>query len=120
MTTLMTTVEKWEDRYLDQLKQVEEPVLQFAGRASERLARFVPERPAFMADLPMLGDVVESQLKFRKRLVDEQLRFTRKLLKAMDPVVVRLDATPKRPVEQVSVTTLRPAKATRRSTRKTA
>ena len=30
MTTLMTTVEKWEDRYLDQLKQVEEPMLQFA------------------------------------------------------------------------------------------
>lgn len=94
MTTMMDRVEEMEDRYLDQVKHYEEPVLRFAGDWSERLARFVPERPSFLADLPMVTDFVESQLKFQKRLVDEQARFTRKMLKAMDPVVARVDAVP--------------------------
>ena len=94
MTTMLETVEKFEDRAFDQVKQAEEPVLRFARETSDSLARFVPQRPAFMADMPKLTEIVESQLKFRKRLVDEQTRFARKMVKAMDPLFVKLDAEP--------------------------
>lgn len=117
MSTMMATVEKWEDRYLTQMKEVEEPVLRFAGDMSERVAKFVPERPAFMAEMPKMAEFVESQLKFRKRFVDEQLRFARKLMKAMDPVVARLDAEPTAPVARPTPVT---RTASRRPTRKAA
>ncbi len=117
MTTMMENVERFEDQSFDRAKQLEKPVLRFAGDVSERMARFVPERPSFMADMPKMGDVVESQLKFGKRFVDEQVRFTRKMMKAMDPLFMKLDAEP------VKVTKERePAakKAPKRTTRKAA
>ena len=100
MTTMMQNVEKYEDRYLEQMKKAEEPVLRFAGDVSERLARFVPERPGFMAELPLMSEFVESQLKFRKRFVDEQLRFARKMMKAIDPLMAKIDNVPVEPVRK--------------------
>jgi len=100
MTKMMERVEEFEDRYLDRMKKAEEPVVRFAGDMSERMARFVPERPAFMAEMPKMVDFVESQLKFRKRFVDEQLRFARKMMKAMNPVMVKVDAVPEKPVRR--------------------
>lgn len=96
MTTMLDTVEKFENRAFDQFKQAEEPVLRFAHETSDAVARFVPARPSFMADMPKMTDVVDSQLKFRKRVVDEQLRFARKMMKAMDPLVDKLDAEPEK------------------------
>ena len=105
MTTMMENVERFEDQSFDRAKQLEKPVLRFAGDMSERMARFVPERPSFMADMPKMGDVVESQLKFGKRFVDEQVRFTRKMMKAIDPLMVKIDYVPETPVRKVPKTT---------------
>jgi hypothetical protein len=102
MTTMMENVERFEDRYLEQVKKAEEPVLRFAGDMSERMARFVPERPSFMDDMPLMADFVESQLKFRKRFVDEQLRFARKMVKALHPVMEKVDHLPEKPVRKVA------------------
>ena len=100
MTTMMENVERFEDRSFDRMKQFEQPMLRFAGDMSERMARFVPERPSFMADLPKMTDVVERQLKFGKRVVDEQIRFSRKMMKAMDPVMVKIDFVPETPARK--------------------
>ena len=102
MTTMMENVEKFEDRSIDQMKRVEEPVLRFAHDMSERMARFVPERPSFMSEMPMMAEFVENQLKFRKRFVDEQLRFARKMMKAMNPVMVKIDHVEEKPVRKTS------------------
>lgn len=118
MTTVMERVEHWEDRSLEQLKELERPILEFTGDMSERTAKFVPERPALLADLPTMSELVESQLRFQKRLVDEQARFTRKLMKAMAPVIDRVDARPNHTV----ATTPTPTKAVatkKTTTRKT-
>ena len=104
MTTMMKNVEKFEDQSFDRAKQLEKPVLRFTGDMSERMARFVPERPSFMADMPKMGDVVESQLKFGKRFVDEQVRFTRRVMKAMDPLMVKIDHVPEQPARKVPKT----------------
>lgn len=114
MATMMATVEKWEDQAFTQVKQAEPPVLRFTEDMSERLARFVPERPAFMADLPKLTEVIESQLKFGKKVVDEQFRFTRKMVKAMDPMMTKFDAERvAKPVRQAPVTKVTPRRSGR-------
>lgn len=98
MTTAMTTMKKWQDSYLTLMTRVEAPVVRFAGKAAEATATYVPERPqwAFLGQVPTLTEVVESQLKFRKRVVDEQTAFVGKLMKAIHPALLKLE--PKEPV----------------------
>lgn len=117
MSTMMATVEKWQDQYFTQIKRVEEPVLRYTEQASETVARYVPARPSFMAEMPTMTEVVESQLKFRKRFVDEQARFVRKMMKAMDPMLTKFETTPQRVAEQpkAPVTKMAPRKTTRRT-----
>ncbi|MDP2289876.1 MAG: hypothetical protein Q8M22_01720 [Actinomycetota bacterium] len=91
----MTTLKKWQDEYFTQLKRVEEPMVRFVGERAETMARFVPGRPPFMANMPTMTALIDNQLKFRKRVVDEQTMFVRKMLKAMDPMVTKLDTVPK-------------------------
>ena len=109
MSTMMDNVEKFEDRSLDELERVEDPFLRFTHDMSERMARYVPERPSFMYDLPLMADVVEGQLRFRQRFVDQQLRFARKMMKAMKPVMVKIDYLPPKPVRKPA----QPAKTTK-------
>lgn len=91
MKTAMTTMQKWQDEYLTRMVRVEEPVLKFTGKAMEAVAEYVPERPhwAFLEQVPTMTELVDSQLKFRRRLVDEQAAFVRKLMKAMSPAKPR-------------------------------
>jgi len=95
MMTAMTTLKKVQDEYFTLAKRVEEPVVRFTGEMADAIAPFVPERPEFMAKLPMTNELVTNQLKFVERFVDHQAAFVRKLMKAMDPVVTRMDAVPK-------------------------
>ena len=90
-TTTMTTLKKIQDEYFTLATRVEEPLVRFTGEMADSMARFVPERPTFMAKLPTVAELVANQLKFRRRFVDEQLMFVRKMMKAMDPMVTRLD-----------------------------
>ena len=41
-----------------------------------------------------------NMLKFGKRVVDEQIRFSRKMMKAMDPVMVKIDFVPEPPARK--------------------
>lgn len=107
----MSTIKEWQDSYFTTVKKVEEPVLKYTGKMAETMERFVPERPHFMVEFPTLTEVVENQLKFRKRFVDEQAAFARKMLKAMGPVVVKLDAVPTEQPEPENLATARRARA---------
>jgi hypothetical protein len=94
MTTTMTTLKKVQDQYFTLAHRVEEPMVKFAGQMSDTMARYVPERPTFMAKMPTVSEMVDNQLKFRKRFVDEQTAFVRKMMKAMDPVIMKMDTMP--------------------------
>ena len=91
MTTVMTTTKKWQDQYLTMMARVEEPIVRYAGRTAGAVATYVPERPqwAFLDQVPTMTELVESQLKFRRRVVDEQAAFVRKFMKAISPVTSR-------------------------------
>jgi hypothetical protein len=93
MTTAMTTIKKWQDDYLTMLARVEEPVVTYTGKAMEAIADYVPERPqwAFLNQVPTLTELVDSQLKFRTRVVDEQAAFVRKVMKAIYPTSTRVE-----------------------------
>jgi hypothetical protein len=87
MSTVMTTIKKWQDEYMSMLARVEEPVVKYAEKAADYVADYVPERPhwAFLKEVPTMTELVDNQLKFRKRIVDEQAAFVRKMMKAMTP-----------------------------------
>jgi hypothetical protein len=91
----MNTLERWQDEYLDLMARWEDPVVTFTGKAANSVAKYVPERPgwAFLAELPTITEVVESQLKFRRRVVDEQAAFARRMMRAMQPALMRLEST---------------------------
>ena len=102
MTTVMTKIKKWQDSYLTGMARLEEPIVRFTGRAAESVAEYVPERPqwAFLDEVPTMTEFVESQLKFRRRVVDHQAAFVRKMMKAMHPALLRLE--PKAPAKRVA------------------
>jgi hypothetical protein len=104
MTTMMTTMKDWQDRYLDLMKKVETPMVRFTGEMADAVARFVPERPRFMSPLPTTTEMVDNGLKFRKRWVDEQMHFVRSMMHAMEPVTMRLDTVhePERMVSKMA------------------
>lgn len=93
MTAAMTTVKRWQDDYMKFAARIEEPAVRYTGRVAEAVAEYVPERPdwAFLDQVPTLTEFVDVQLKFRKRLVDEQAVFIRKMMKAMHPALVKLE-----------------------------
>jgi hypothetical protein len=111
---MLDTVKQWQDEYFKLVKRFEEPVLRFTGEFSESVVRFVPQRPRFMASVPTMEEVVENQLKFRKRFVDEQATFARKMLKAMDPVFEKFET--ETPDEHLHVTRATGARTTQRRT----
>ena len=94
--TTMTTMKTLQDRYLRLLTRAEEPVVRLTARASESVAEYVPARPdwAFLEGAPTITEFVDNQLKFRRRMVDQQAAFVRKLMKAMQPALTKFDTKP--------------------------
>jgi len=90
----MITFEKWQTDYLDFVQRVEEPVVRFTGRMAGTVAPYVPEKPAAMRSMPTMTELVESGLKFRKRMVDHQTVFVRHMMKALNPMIEKFDAAP--------------------------
>jgi cation diffusion facilitator CzcD-associated flavoprotein CzcO len=88
----MLTLKKWEDQYFTFTKKVQEPVVRYTGKMADAVAPYAVQRPAMMAEMPTMHEVVDFSLKFRKHLVDEQAMFVRHVMKAMDPVTKKVDA----------------------------
>jgi hypothetical protein len=111
---MMMTMKRWQDEYLKLMARIEEPVVRFTEEASEQVAEYVPERPEwkFLAELPTVTEFVESQLKFRRRVVDEQAAFVRRMMKAMQPALEKIDhKAPKKVAPKAAPTRRTAAKA---------
>lgn len=106
----------WQDEYFRFVKRIEAPVLRTTTRMAERFAEIVPTRPALLAPMPKahaVRDVMDTGFTFRKRVVEEQTMFARRMMKAIEPMLVSLDTVP--PTEPVTQ-----AKRTMTQARKTA
>ena len=108
----------WQDQYFTFVKRVEAPVLETTTRVVARLAELVPERPSFLAPMPRahaVREAVGTGFTFRKRMVEEQTMFARRMMRAMEPIVTKLDTvnTPERPARQTKAPTRVAEKATK-------
>ena len=111
MTPMMTTMKQWQDEYFTLVERIEAPVIDLTGRLAESVATYVPARPARLAELPTTKELVENQLKFRRRFVDEQAAFVRRLVKAMDPVLVKFEHVPAKSAPKPAATRATPKTA---------
>jgi len=91
MTTLMTTVRQWQEKFIDLVDRAEKPLVKAAGTVSQSVSGYVPERPGFMAQVPTMKAVVENQIEFTTKFVDRQAKFARHLVKAMEPATLKTD-----------------------------
>jgi hypothetical protein len=96
------TRKDWQDQYFTLVKRVETPLLETTARVVARLVELLPERPAFLAQLPRAHDLraaVDTGVTFRKRVVEEQTLFARRMLKTLEPVIEKVDTvqTPETP-----------------------
>jgi hypothetical protein len=91
----MTRLTKMQDEMFDLMKRVEQPMVRGTGEMAERVARYTPTRPPFMHTMPTMAEMVDQGLLMRKRMVDEQAKFVRQMMKAMGPVFTKFDAMPK-------------------------
>jgi hypothetical protein len=93
MTTVMTTVERWQDEFIDIVDRIETPVVKWAGEVAESMVDYVPERPdwAVLERVPTMTEVVDNQLAFTSRFVDMQVDFVRKMMKAMGPALKKME-----------------------------
>ncbi len=110
----------WQDRYFAFVKRVEAPVLETTTRVVTRLAEIVPERPAFLAPMPKAHDVREAVgtgFTFRKRMVEEQTMFARRMMKAMEPIVTKLDTVHTEPGHQAKAPMRASTNVTARATK---
>lgn len=89
--TFEERLDRMQDELFSGIKRFEQPVVRMTTRFAPRFAEFVPERPAMLAPMPKFGWMVDRGLTFRKRMVDEQAKFVRSMVKALDPVMVKLD-----------------------------
>ncbi len=98
MTPLMQSLVNMEDEVLDLLDRVEEPIVSVVGTVTEAVADYVPERPAwpFLAELPTLAQLVDNGSSFAHKLVTHETDFAKALVKAMHPVLVKIEAKPPR------------------------
>lgn len=84
----------WQDEYFTFVKRIEAPVLRTTTQLATRFAELVPGRPAFLAPMPKahtVRDVMDTGFTFRKRMVEEQTMFARRMMKAIEPVLTTLD-----------------------------
>ncbi len=94
-------VRAWLSLSLTCVKRMEAPVVRTTARMATRFAEYVPERPAFLGSMPKVHELVDTGITFRKRVVDEQTRFARQMVKAMDPMLVRVDTVHPEPTGTV-------------------
>jgi hypothetical protein len=92
-TTIIKTVQDWEDRLSELVDQVQEPVLKFSGEIADSVGEYAPERPDWpvLRQLPTVAEVVDFQLAFAHRYVDTQSTFARSLLKVWQPVLGKFE-----------------------------
>jgi hypothetical protein len=81
----------WQDRWFEMMKRIEQPMVRTTARVAGRMADYLPERPARMAGMPKMHDLMDAGMTFRRRLMDEQTAFADSMMRAMEPVIVKVD-----------------------------
>lgn len=97
MSTIMTTVTTYEDKALELIVKVQDEVLGYVKQAVQILDERLPEvelpEIAVLDQVPTLEEVVTTQFAFSKKLLTNQEKFAKNVVKAVKPLT--RDAKPK-------------------------
>ena len=85
MSTILDTVESYEDQVIDFVKQAKKPGRR-VRRQGRRARRRPPPRVTYPTALPTPIEVVESQAAFAKKLIDANTALVTAVLKTVAPV----------------------------------
>jgi len=96
-TPIMTTVTEYEEKVLELLAKVQDEVLTYVKQAvqviDERLPEVeLPELPV-LDQVPTLEEIVTTQFAFSKKVLANQEKFAKNVVKAVKPLT--RDAAPK-------------------------
>jgi hypothetical protein len=84
--TILTSVTEFEDRFVEAIREIQRPVLDYVRKGVERAEGRIP-RVNYPANLPKPNEIVDSQVEFAKALFDAQRDFARELVDAVAPLV---------------------------------
>jgi hypothetical protein len=97
MSTIMTTVTEYEDKALELIVKVQDEVLGYVKQAVQILDERLPEvelpEIAVLDQVPTLEELVTTQFAFSKKLLTNQEKFAKNVVKAVKPLT--RDAKPK-------------------------
>jgi len=96
-TAVMTTVTEYEEKVLELLTKVQDEVLTYVKQAVELLDERLPElelpEVPVLDKVPTLEEIVNTQFAFSKKVLANQEKFAKNVVKAVKPLT--RDAKPK-------------------------
>jgi hypothetical protein len=87
------SVKRMEDDLFEVIETAETPMVASMASVADAFADYVPVRPAWpiVSELPTLTELVDD---FTTRLVTQQGEFVRRLVRAVDPILAKVDDRP--------------------------
>ena len=86
MSKILSTVVGYEDQIVDYVKQAQKPVVEYVNKGVELVEGRLPEI-TYPASLATPTEVVASQAKFAKQLIDANTAFVTAILDTVAPLV---------------------------------
>lgn len=84
--SILASVTEIEERVVDTVRQLQEPVVAYVRKGVERAEGRVPKL-TYPEGLPRPAEIVESQVNFARALLDTQRDFVNDLVDAVSPLV---------------------------------
>jgi len=98
MPTILDTVTQAEDKVLETIGSVQEPVVEYVKKAVDYVNGVLPEdRPTlpFADQLPSAAEIVDTQFAFATKLLKAQHDFAKAIVEATAPLTGRPAAKPR-------------------------
>ena len=86
MSTILKTVESYEDQVIGLVNKAQAPVVEYVAKGVELVGDRLPS-VTYPTSLPTPIEVVESQVKFAKKLIDANTSLVTAVLETVAPVV---------------------------------
>ncbi|MFP5255439.1 MAG: hypothetical protein ACLGI8_06265 [Acidimicrobiia bacterium] len=85
MTTFLDTIESYEDQLLELVKKSQQPIVEYVTKGVELVDGRLPEL-TYPKALPTPIEVVQSQVRFTKKLIDANAAVVTAVLETVAPV----------------------------------
>jgi hypothetical protein len=87
MTTILDTITEYEEKALELLVQIQEPVLEYVKKAVDFIESRLPEQRFELPEtLPAPTAVVATQFAFAKKVLANQEKFAKNVVKTVAPL----------------------------------